>query len=137
MRCLPSDVWEGHPESAGLTGFTAEYIIRQMADFKSERERTPRDERDCKGLSDEKHDSQRMVRRIETHRLDQSDGSRHGPEDFRSQGRMRFALAAGGTEPIGNRIITLPQDQSKATRRDPHSGSSPTYLPAASQRAKR
>ena len=26
---------EGHPESAGLTGFTAAYIERQMADFKS------------------------------------------------------------------------------------------------------
>ena len=44
------------------------------------------------------------------------------PKTFVGQGRMRFALAAGGTEPIGNRIITLPRDQSKATRRDPHSG---------------
>src|SRR4029077_2367167 len=26
---------EGHPESAGLTGFSADYVIRQMADFKS------------------------------------------------------------------------------------------------------
>src|SRR5881394_3963884 len=25
----------GHPESAGMTGFTADYIVRQMADFKS------------------------------------------------------------------------------------------------------
>ena len=26
---------EGHPESAGLTGFTAAYLVQQMADFKS------------------------------------------------------------------------------------------------------
>src|SRR5262252_10187617 len=26
---------EGHPESAGMTGFTARYIAQQMADFKS------------------------------------------------------------------------------------------------------
>src|SRR5712692_5578811 len=26
---------EGHPESAGLTGFTAAYVMRQMEDFKS------------------------------------------------------------------------------------------------------
>ena len=26
---------EGHPESAGLTGFTADYIVQQMTDFKS------------------------------------------------------------------------------------------------------
>ena len=35
---------------------------------------------------------------------------------------MRFASPDGGMEPIGNRIITLPQDQTRATRRDPHSG---------------
>ena len=35
---------------------------------------------------------------------------------------MRFAQPGGGMEPIGNRIITLPQDQSRVTKRDPHSG---------------
>jgi cytochrome c553 len=35
---------------------------------------------------------------------------------------MRFASPEGGMESIGNRIITLPQDQKRATLRDPHSG---------------
>jgi cytochrome c553 len=35
---------------------------------------------------------------------------------------MRFVQPGGGMEPLGNRIITVPQDQSRATKRDPHSG---------------
>ena len=35
---------------------------------------------------------------------------------------MRFALADGGTEPIGNRIIVLPENPERAELRDPHSG---------------
>ena len=35
---------------------------------------------------------------------------------------MRFLQPAGGTEPIGNRIITVPEDQGRARSRDPHSG---------------
>jgi hypothetical protein len=35
---------------------------------------------------------------------------------------MRFVSPGNEMEPIGNRIITLPQDQSRATLRDPHSG---------------
>ncbi len=35
---------------------------------------------------------------------------------------MRFAVPDGGTEPLGNRIIVLPQDAARAQSRDPHSG---------------
>jgi cytochrome c553 len=35
---------------------------------------------------------------------------------------MRFASAEGGSEPIDNRIIELPQDEMRAKSRDPHSG---------------
>ncbi len=37
-------------------------------------------------------------------------------------GGMRFATPDGGTEPIGNRIIVLPQDPARAHLRDPKSG---------------
>jgi cytochrome c553 len=37
-------------------------------------------------------------------------------------GGMRFASPEGGTEPIGNRIIVLPQDETRAKSRDPRSG---------------
>ena len=41
------------------------------------------------------------------------------PKTIVGQGRMRFLAPAGGTEPIGNRIITVPQDQ--AAREQPRS----------------
>jgi cytochrome c553 len=44
------------------------------------------------------------------------------PKTIVGQGRMRFVDPAGGTEPIGQRIITLPEDQERARHRDPHSG---------------
>jgi cytochrome c553 len=35
---------------------------------------------------------------------------------------MRFVVAGGEQEPIGNRLIVLPQDEALAKSRDPHSG---------------
>ena len=53
------------------------------------------------------------------------------PKTFVGGGRMRYALPEGGTEPIGNRIITLPADQSRVTKRDPKSGFI-AYVPVGS-----
>jgi cytochrome c553 len=53
------------------------------------------------------------------------------PKTFIGGGRMRYASPEGGTEPIGNRVITLPQDQSRVTKRDPHSGFV-SYVPVGS-----
>jgi cytochrome c553 len=47
------------------------------------------------------------------------------------KGRQRLPLPGGGTEPLGNRIIELPQDVARATSRDPHSGFV-AYVPAGS-----
>ena len=44
---------------------------------------------------------------------------------------MRFAEPAGEREPIGNRIITLPEDQARARLRDPDSGFI-AYVPVGS-----
>jgi cytochrome c553 len=38
------------------------------------------------------------------------------------KGRQRLPLPGGGMEPLGNRIIELPDDVARATSRDPHSG---------------
>ena len=53
------------------------------------------------------------------------------PKTFVGGGRMRFAQPNGGMEPLGTRIITLPQDQSRVTKRDPHSGFT-AYVPPGS-----
>ena len=53
------------------------------------------------------------------------------PKTFVGQGLMRFIDPKGGMEPIGNRIITLPEDQEKARLRDPRSGFV-SYVPPGS-----
>src|SRR5262249_38216789 len=53
------------------------------------------------------------------------------PKTFVGGGRMRFASPEGGTEPLGTRIITVPADQSRVTKRDPHSGFI-AYVPVGS-----
>jgi cytochrome c553 len=54
------------------------------------------------------------------------------PKTFVGQGRMRFVdPKQTGTEPIGNRIITLPEDQTAARLRDPRSGFV-SYVPPGS-----
>jgi hypothetical protein len=37
-------------------------------------------------------------------------------------GRMRYVEPDAGTEPIGDRIITVPDDMARARLRDPYSG---------------
>ena len=53
------------------------------------------------------------------------------PRTLVGQGRMRFLQPDGGTEPIGTRIITVPEDQERARLRDPNSGFL-SYVPVGS-----
>jgi cytochrome c553 len=115
----------GHPESADLTGFTADYFIQQMADFKSG---VRKDYARMNGIAKELSDQEireaaewfaslprgKFVRVVEAAMV---------PKTFVGQGRMRFIDPKNpGMEPIGNRIIMLPEDQEKARLRDPRSG---------------
>ena len=115
---------EGHPESAGLTGFTAGYLTQQMADFKSgARKDAARMNAIAKDVSDE--ESRQVAEWLAAlkpgswTKVVEADTV---PKTFVGQGRMRFVQSGGGTEPIGNRIITVPQDQARARNRDPRSG---------------
>jgi cytochrome c553 len=115
----------GHPESASLAGLNLEYLKRQMADFRSGvRDEPNRMNKIAQALSDEE-----LTQAVEWFsKLPPATGwttvkeAATVPKTFVGGGRMRFALPAGGTEPIGARIITVPQDQSRATKRDIHSG---------------
>jgi hypothetical protein len=53
------------------------------------------------------------------------------PTTFVGAGNMRFATTDGKKEPIGNRIIELPEDAEKAELRDGHS-SFVAYVPKGS-----
>ena len=124
----------GHPESGMLAGFNAEYIKRQMADFKS-------------GVRNEPNRMNKIAQALSDNEINQAaeyfsklppatgwtkvTEAATVPKSFVGGGRMRFALASGGTEPIGARIITLPQDQGRATKRDIHSGFT-AYVPPGS-----
>jgi cytochrome c553 len=113
----------GHPESANLAGVSAAYILRQLSDFKAGNRMGEAMNDMTKNLSDEdarqasewfaalKPKVWQSV--IETDRV---------PKTFINQHLMRMPLPGSGDEPIGNRIIELPQDIARAESRDPHSG---------------
>ena len=44
------------------------------------------------------------------------------PKSYLGNGAMRFPVENGGTEPLGNRIIELPQNDLSAESRDPRTG---------------
>jgi cytochrome c553 len=113
----------GHPESSALAAFSAEFIVQQMADFKSGVRKDPaRMNGIAQSTSDE--DVQKAaeyfasVKPVAFGKVMEADMV---PKSYVGPGRMRFAVPDGGMEPIGNRIIELPEDVAKARSRDPHS----------------
>jgi cytochrome c553 len=124
---------EGHPESAGMTGFTAAYIVQQMADFKSGiRKDSARMNAIAKDVSDEEsRQAAEWFAALKPSRWTKVEEAATVPKTIVGQGRMRFLAPGGGTEPIGNRIITVPEDQERARDRDPKSGFV-AYVPVGS-----
>jgi cytochrome c553 len=124
----------GHQESADLAGLSAEYIVRTMGDFKSGTRIDPaRMNAIAKAMSDDEVRQAAeyfaalkpggWIKVVETDTV---------PKSYVSvKGRQRLPLPGGGMEPLGNRIIELPQDLARATSRDPHSGFI-AYVPVGS-----
>jgi cytochrome c553 len=113
----------GHPESANLAGVSAAYILRQLSDFKAGNRMGEAMNDMTKNLSDDdsKQASEWFAalkpkvwqKVVETDRV---------PKTFINEHLMRMPLPGGSEEPIGNRIIELPQNIPGAESRDPHSG---------------
>jgi cytochrome c553 len=124
----------GHQESADLAGLSAEYIVRTMEDFKNGTRIDPaRMNAIAQAMSDDDIKQAAAwfaemkpggwVKVVETNTV---------PKSYVSvKGRQRLPLPGGGMEPLGDRIIELPQDVARATSRDPHSGFV-AYVPAGS-----
>jgi cytochrome c553 len=53
------------------------------------------------------------------------------PKTYVAPGNIRLKLPDGGTEPIGSRIVELPEDEEAALNRDPRSGFV-AYVPTGS-----
>jgi cytochrome c553 len=116
-------VGTGHDESAYLAGLPVSYIVRQMADFKTGARKGFGDMPDiAQALSDADVQSaaayfaslpaRRWVRVVETDTV---------PKTYVNPSNMRVALPGGGTEPIGGRLVELPENEDAAIERDPRS----------------
>src|SRR4029078_10132355 len=116
---------QGHPESADIAGMPAEYIIRQMNYSKS-------------GAAKEEAGMGPIARAVSDEDLRQAAEyfaavkpspfvkvieAATPPKTYVSPyARQRRIMPDGGTEPIGRRIIQIPEDPMQTTVRNPHSG---------------
>jgi cytochrome c553 len=118
---------DGHPESSGVSGLPAAYIIRQLAEFKEGNRKGIRADTMVgisKAISDE---DARAAAEYFSARKPMAGFTKvvegpTAPKSYLGAGAMRFADKDGGTEPIGNRIIELPQDEPGARARNPRTG---------------
>jgi cytochrome c553 len=115
----------GHPESANLTGLPAAYFERQMADFKSGKRKGNSDSMTnfAKAISDtdakEAAAYFAAIKAVPWTKVVETDTV---PQTFVGRGNMRFETPGGTSEPIGQRIIEVPEDAVRVEARDGHSG---------------
>jgi cytochrome c553 len=114
----------GHDESAYVAGLPASYFVQQMKDFKGGTRKGFGIMPDiAHALTDADVQSaaayfsalpaRTWLRIVETDTV---------PKTYVNPSNMRLALPGGETEPIGNRIVELPEDEAAAVARDPRSG---------------
>lgn len=124
----------GHPENSRLPGATAAYLARQLADFRSGARAgvtskimigiaKAMTEEEMRAASDyfAGLKTVRWTRVVETDTV---------PKTY-WRGNRRLPLQEGGSEPIGDRIIEVPEDPARNALRDPHSGNI-SYVPVGS-----
>jgi cytochrome c553 len=119
----------GHPESSDLTGLPADYIVQQMADFKNGDRKSAEPRmgppnamiQDAKAATDEdirtaaayfsSFPYKKWIRVVESEQVPKTRiaGSMHVPTHE-------------GAEPMGRRIIEIPEDVSRTELRDASSG---------------
>jgi cytochrome c553 len=125
---------QGHPEAADIAGQPAAYLIRQMSYYKDgARKDDARMGPIAKATSDED------IRQAAEYFASLKPGpwvkvieTDTPPKTFiATAGRHRQLDPAGGTEPIGRRILEIPADPFRTEIRDPHSGFI-AYVPAGS-----
>lgn len=123
----------GHPESATLAGLPVAYMVRQMEDFKKGLRKDPKPYEAtlrasrmniiAAGLPDDQmREAIEWFASLKPTVWYKVEEAETVPKSWVNGGRMRLPLATGGTEPLGHRIITMPQDPERVEERDPHSG---------------
>jgi cytochrome c553 len=124
----------GHPESAIVTGFSVSYFMRQIEDMRNgDRKTGGIMDTISKAMSEE--DARQAaeyfaglkpfpyIKVVETETVEKS---------YVERGGMRLRAPGGGTEPLGKRIIILPEDEERIMRRDPHGSATIAHVPVGS-----
>ncbi len=127
---------QGHPESADIAGMPAEYIIRQMNYFKTgARKEEGRMGPIARAVPDEDvRQAAEYFAAIKPAPFVKVIETATPPKTYISaDARHRRIMPEGGTEPIGRRIIQVPEDPMQVTIRNPHSGFI-AYVPPGSIR---
>jgi cytochrome c553 len=119
----------GHPESADLAGLNPDYFFQQVKDFQSGKRHNVIPARSngmvtiAKAMTDDEikaaagyFASLKPTKWVKVMEADTV------PATYVGGGNMRFVKPDGGTEPIGQRIIEVPEDAERVELRDPHSG---------------
>ena len=125
---------QGHPESADIAGLPAEYIVRQMKYFKSA---ARKDEGRMGPIAratsdDEVRQAAEYFAAIKPISWVKVIETATPPRTYVSAAaRHRMVVPGGGTEPIGHRIIEIPDDPFRTAIRDPHSPFT-AYVPPGS-----
>jgi cytochrome c553 len=121
----------GHPENSRLPGGTAAYLARQLADFRSGARAGVSAGimiKIAKGMTeDEIRATTDYFAGLKTVRWTRVVEADVVPKSY-YRGNRRLPLAEGGSEPIGNRIVEIPEDPARNGLRDPHSGNI-SYVP--------
>ncbi len=130
----------GHPESANLTGLPAGYIQEQLQQFRNGTRKSSVAARSgnmiafSKGLTDDEvkaaADYFSSIKQTVWTKVVETDTV---PKTYVGEGNMRF-VSAGAKEPIGRRIIEVPEEEEGAKVRDPHSPFI-AYVPTGSIKA--
>ena len=113
----------GHPESSNLAGLPAYYIVRQMTEFKSGDRGHAIMSPIAKAMTDA--EIQEVAKYFSSipmkpwTRVVETDSVLKSTVFL---GAMRVRAKEGGTEPLGQRIVTLPEDEARESLRDSHSG---------------
>jgi cytochrome c553 len=114
----------GHPESSDLAGLPEAYIVRQMADFKDGHRKGARAGSMfpiAKAVTDEEvREAAKYYAELSRPAWNKVVETDTVPKTELRVGGMRFAI--DGSEPIGSRIIELPQAPERAHLRDSRFG---------------
>jgi cytochrome c553 len=124
----------GHPESATLAGFTVTYLKRQLEDMKSGARRTGGImDQIAKAMSDEEmQQSAAYFASLKPFPYIKVVEAAMAPKSYVIQGGMRLPWPSGGEEPLGQRIIVVPEDPERILARDIHGSGTIAYVPPGS-----